>query len=247
MKISAVLITRNAASDLAQCLASLDFVDEIVVLDQNSIDETLAICERYGAIVHQQNEWLGFGKMKNSAVTFCANRWVLSIDADEVVTPELKQAILDLPDEPPVAAYAVNRLSRFLGQWIRFCGWHPDWVIRLFDRERARFNERAVHEAVQTEGDTGRLNGLLLHYTYNSMEQYIQKLNHYTTLAAEEAVAAGKRGSIFGAVVRANAAFFRMFFLKSGFRDGWHGLLLCLCSAFYVLTKYVKIWRAVRS
>jgi glycosyltransferase involved in cell wall biosynthesis len=247
VRISAALITRNAASDLAQCLASLDFVDEIVVLDQNSEDETVSICERYGAIVHQQDEWLGFGRMKNAVAALCANRWILSIDADEVVTPELKQAILNLPDEPPAAAYAVNRLSRFLGRWIRYCGWHPDWVVRLFDRERTGFDDRPVHEAVKTEGDTARLEGLLLHYTYNSMEQYIHKLNHYTSLAAEEAAAAGKRGSVFGAVVRAHAAFFRMYFLRSGFRDGWHGLLLCLCSAFYVLTKYVKIWRAVRT
>jgi len=250
VKISAALITLNPGAVLERCLASLDFVDEIVVLDQGSSDETLAICARHGAMVHQQAEWLGFGRMKNAAVDLCRNRWILSIDADEQVTPELRQAILDLPEQPPQAAFAVNRLTNFLGHWIRHCGWYPDWVVRLFDRERARFNERAVHEAVEpasAAAATDRLNGLLLHYSYETMEQYLEKLNRYTTLAAEEAVADGRRAGLLTALLRGKFTFLRMYFLKGGILDGGHGLVLCLCSAFYVMTKYVKIWRAVRA
>jgi glycosyltransferase involved in cell wall biosynthesis len=246
VKISAALITRDAGAGLDRCLASLDFVDEIVVLDQGSSDETLEICARHGAKVHQQSEWLGFGPMKNAAVALCNHRWILSIDADEVVSPELKQAILDLPDEPPHPAYAINRLTNFLGRWIRHCGWYPDWVVRLFDRERARFNDRAVHESVEV-AESGRLEGLLLHYSYENMEQYLEKLNRYTTLAAQEAVANGRRAGLWTALLRGKFTFLRMYFFEGGILDGRHGLLLCLCSAFYVMTKYVKVWRAVRT
>ena len=247
MKVSAVLITRDAGPDLTRCLASLDFVDEIVVLDQGSTDETLAICSRFGARTHQQKEWLGFGRMKGTAVALCSNRWVLSIDADEEVSPELKRAILNLPEEPAPPAYAINRLTSFLGRWIRHCGWQPDWVVRLFDRERARFNDRAVHEAVETTGEVGHLDGLLLHYSYTTLEQYLEKLNRYTTLATQEAIADGKRATFLGALLRAKFTFLRMYVLRRGFLDGKHGLLLCLYSSFYVLTKYLKIWRAVRT
>lgn len=247
MRISAAVITHNAVdAGLERCLGSLSGIDEIVVLDQASDDGTVELCERFGARV-VRGEWRGFGRTKAAAVAQARNRWVLSIDADEELTPELKAAILALGDDPPCAAYAVNRLSRFLGRWIRHCGWHPDWVVRLFDKERARFNDKPVHESVETNGPVGRLPGLLRHYTYETMDQYVARLNRYTTLAAEEATAVGRRASLPGAVARSKGAFLRMYVLRLGFLDGWHGLVLCLCSAFYVLTKYVKIWRAARS
>lgn len=247
MRISVAIITRNAvAQGLERCLASLSGFDEIVVLDQASDDGTVSLCERFGARVYR-GPWEGFGRTKQAAVAQTRNRWVLSIDADEEVTPELKAAILALGDDPPCAAYSVNRLSRFLGRWIRHCGWHPDWVVRLFDRERARFNEKAVHEEIVVEGATGRLDGLLRHYTYDTMEQYVSKLNRYTTLSAGDAVDAGRDSSLPEAVLRAHGVFLRMYLLQFGFLDGWHGLALCSCSSFYVLTKYLKIWRARRT
>lgn len=246
MRISAAIITRNAvAQGLERCLASLSGLDEVVVLDQDSDDGTAALCERFGARVFR-GEWHGFGRTKAAAVARTRNRWVLSIDADEELTPELRAAILALGDDPPCAAYAVNRLSRFLGRWIRHCGWHPEWVVRLFDKERARFDDRPVHESIAVDGRVGRLPGLLCHYTYDTVEQYVAKLNRYTTLAAEEAAAAGRRSSLPAAVARSQAAFWRMWLLQSGWRDGWHGLALCLCSSFYVLAKYLKLWRTAR-
>ncbi|MFH1842047.1 MAG: glycosyltransferase family 2 protein [bacterium] len=246
MKISAAIITKDAAADIGRCLESLACVDEIVVLDTGSRDDTVAICRRHGATVHAAEEWLGFGKMKAAVVALTSHRWVLSIDADEELTPELNAAINNLPDEPDAAAFACNRLSRFLGKWIRHCGWYPDLVVRLFHKERARFNERLVHEAVEPEGPVQRLDGLLLHYTYENLEQYLDKLNRYTSAAAAAAVSEGRSASVFGAFARGKATFLRMWLLQAGFLDGWHGFALCLCSAYYVFAKYLKIWRMGR-
>jgi glycosyltransferase involved in cell wall biosynthesis len=241
LKISVAIITRNAARDLDRCLASVTFADEVVVLDQGSEDDTAQVCAQHGASLHQ-TAWLGFGPTKDRAVGLCRNRWVLSVDSDEEVTPELRAAITALPDHPPEAAFTLNRMSRFLGRWIRHCGWHPEYVVRLFDRERGAFNEKPVHESIETGGPVGQLPGLLHHYTYETMEQYIDKLNRYTTLAAQEKYAAGVRVGLHQAVLRSHAAFWRMWVLQAGFRDGWPGLVLCLSSGFYVLSKYTKLW-----
>jgi len=245
VKVSAAIITRNAGPQLDRCLASLDFCDEVVVLDQHSTDDTAAVCARHGARL-EQTEWLGFGPTKQKAAQLCRNRWVLSIDTDEEVTAELRQAILALPDQPAAAAYAVNRLSRFLGRWIRHAGWHPDWVVRLFDRERAAFDDRPVHEAIHAEGPVDRLPGLLHHDAYANLEQYLAKLDRYTTTAAADLHAQGRRCGPAAAVVRAHATFWRMWLLQGGVRDGWAGTVLCHCSAFYVLCKYLKLWRLGR-
>lgn len=242
MKISVAIITLNAARDLDRCLESLAFADQVVVLDQNSTDDTAEVCARHGVEIHQ-TEWLGFGPTKDKAVSLCKNPWVLSVDTDEMVTPELQQAIENLPDDSSAAAFTVNRLSRFLGHWIRHCGWHPEHVVRLFHRDRAGFNDLTVHESIETKGTVKRLPGLLHHYTYESMEQYIEKLNRYTTLAAEKMLADGRSISLPGAVLRSQAAFWRMWILQGGLFDGWPGFVLCLSSSFYVLSKYTKLWK----
>lgn len=246
MKVSVAIITKDAAAQLDRCLASLAFADEVVVLDQGSADDTPAVCARHGAALHQ-GAWEGFGPTKQRAAGLCRNPWVLSIDSDEEVSPELAAAIAALPDEPAEPAFAVNRLSRFLGAWIRHCGWHPDHVVRLFDRRRAGFDDRPVHESVRHPGAPGRLRGLLLHYPYESMEQYIGKLDRYTTLAAAELHARGRRCGPGAAALRAEAAFWRMWLLQGGWRDGGPGLVLCRASSFYVLAKYTKLWRLGRS
>jgi len=246
VRISAAIITLNAAGDLDRCLASLQFVDEIGVRDQGSEDGTDEVCRRGGAVLHQTG-WLGFGPTKQKAVSLCRNDWVLSIDSDEEVTPELREAILALPDDPQPAAYTINRISRFLGRWIRHCGWHPEPVVRLFDRRRARFNDLPVHESVEADGPVAALPGLLRHYTYRTMEQYLEKLNRYTTLAAEQLHREGRDCGPGSALVRGQAAFWRMYVLQRGFLDGGHGLVLCLASGFSVFVKYVKLWRLGRS
>lgn len=242
MKVSVAIITKDAAGPLARCLASLAFADEVVVLDQDSRDDTAAVCARYGAALHQ-GAWEGFGPTKQRAVGLCRNRWVLNVDSDEEVSTELAAAIAALPEQPEAAAFAVNRISRFLGGWIRHCGWHPDWVVRLFDRERAGFDDRPVHESVRHAGAAGRLGGPLRHYPYETMEQYIAKLDRYTSLAAGDLHGQGRRCGPGTAVLRAEAAFWRMWLLQSGWRDGGPGWVLCRASSFYVLAKYVKLWR----
>ena len=246
MKISVAIITRDAAEQLDCCLASVAFADEVVVLDQASTDHTAEVCRRHGAALHQ-GVFAGFGPTKQRAAELCRNDWVLSVDSDEVVTPELRAAIEALPETPEHAAFTVNRLSEFLGAWIRHCGWHPEHVVRLFDRRRGGFNDKPVHEAIEVAGSCGRLPGLLHHHTYETLEQYIDKLNLYTTLAAEELHGRGRHASLAGAVLRAQAAFWRMWLLKAGFRDGWPGTVLCLASSFYVLSKYTKLWRLGRA
>ncbi len=242
MKISASIITRNAAADLERCLASLDFADEIVVLDQGSDDGTGEICARFGATLYQ-TEWLGFGPTKQKAAGLCRNDWILSIDSDEVVGPDLKNALCALPDDPEYAAYRVNRISMFLGRWIHHCGWYPDYLVRLFNRRAAGFNERQVHEEVEVNGRIGQLPGHLRHFAYTSMEQYQEKLNRYTSLAAGQMHADGRRSGLGGAVLRAVAGFWRMWLLQGGILDGAHGLVLCLGSAYATMSKYVKLWR----
>ena len=242
MKISVAIITLNASRDLDRCLASVAFADQIVVLDQNSTDDTAENCALHGAEIYQ-TEWLGFGRTKNKAVSFCRNPWILSLDTDELVTPELRRAIEELPDDSNAAAFTINRLSCFLGHWIRHCGWHPDHVVRLFHVDRAGFNDLPVHESIETDGTIERLPGLLHHYTYQSMEQYIDKLNRYTTLAAEEMHTRGRSTNLPAAVLRSKAAFWRMWILQGGILDGWPGFVLCLSSSFYVLSKYTKLWR----
>ncbi len=242
MKISVAIITLNAARDLDRSLASVAFADEVVVLDQGSDDDTAEVCRRRGAALHQ-TEWLGFGPTKAKAVSLCRNRWVLSLDSDEEVTDDLRRAIEALPEDPAEAAFTVNRLSRFLGRWIRHCGWHPEHVVRLFDTGRAGFNDKPVHEEIEVTGTVGSLPGILNHYTYRTMEQYIEKLNRYTTLAAEERHAQGDRSTLLNAVARSQATFWRMWVLQGGIRDGMPGWVLCLASSFYVLAKYTKLWR----
>jgi len=242
VKISVAIITLNAARELDRCLASVSVADQVVVLDQGSTDETAEVCKRHGVELHQ-TEWLGFGPTKSKAVSLCRNRWVLSVDSDEVVTPELRRAMDELSDDSVPAAYTVNRLSRFLGHWIHHCGWHPEHVVRLFDTQRAGFNDKPVHESIITEGAVGSLSGLLHHYTYETMEQYIDKLNRYTTLAAKQMKADGRGVSLPVAILRSKLTFWRMWVLQGGILDGWPGLVLCLSSSFYVLSKYIKLWR----
>ncbi len=241
--VSACLITRDPGPVLETCLQSLSFADEIVVLDHGSGDDTLALCERFGARILTA-PWEGFGPAKRRVVAAARNRWVLSVDADEEVTPELAAAIAALPDDPPHPAYAVNRLSRFLGRWIRHGGWHPEWIVRLFDRERAGFDDRRVHESVVVRGSTGRLDGLLLHRTYDSLDQWLTKQDRYARLAAEEAVAAGRRVHAWDGPLHAWHAFWRAWLWQRGFLDGPHGLLLSSLRAWSVLWKYARIWEA---
>lgn len=239
MKISATIIAKNEEKNIADCLASLEFVDEIVVVDSGSNDGTEAICRANPKVRYLILPWNGFGCQKNSAAELAVNDWILNIDADERVTPELRASILNVEIQR-FAAYRMSRENYFGGRWIRHCGWYPDYNIRLYDRRQGRFSERAVHETLECRGPVGTLTGNLRHYSYTGIADYVVRMDRYSTLAADELVRAGKSPGIPSILFRPFWTFFRMYFLKRGVLDGYTGLLLSLLYAQYTFLKYCK-------
>lgn len=240
-RVSAVLITLNASAHLDACLQSLAWADEIVVVDGGSSDDTRDICARHGAQVIQQLDWLGFGPQKNLALSHARGDWVLSLDADEICTPELREEIARVLSQPAHPAYEMPRLSSFCGHWIHHGGWWPDYVTRLFRRDAACFSEDQVHEHVVVRGSTGRLRAHLLHYTYDTYAQALQKAERYATDGARQAHARGKRAGVWAATLRAGWAFFRCYLLRRGFLDGLAGWRLARYNAHTTRLKYQKL------
>jgi glycosyltransferase involved in cell wall biosynthesis len=242
--LSAILITRNEAHNLHDCLQSLQgLADEIIVVDSQSTDATVAIAQQHGAIVSQPADWPGFGPQKNRALDLATSDWVLSIDADERVTPtlaaEIKQVLQTGDDQ---AAYKLPRLSFYCGQFIHHSGWHPDYVLRLFKRGTAKFSDDLVHERVVTQQSVHALKNHLLHYSYLSFSQVLQKVDAYSSASAKQAYARGKRSSVAGALGHGAWAFFRTYVIRRGFLDGAHGLALAISNAETSYYKYLKLW-----
>ena len=238
--LSVAIITLNAASQLEACLQSVRFADDIVVVDSGSTDGTPALAERCGARVVQQ-DWLGFGPQKQFAVEAARHDWVLCLDADERVTPELQAAIENALKSPSTAAFQFPRCNRFLGRYLRHGEGYPDWSLRLFDRRQARWSNDAVHEKVETQARIGKLNGDLLHDSAESLATYLTKQNRYTTLAAEMALAAGKRASFGRIAFSPLVRFVKFYFIRQGFRDGLPGLIHIAIGCFNSFMKYSKI------
>lgn len=240
-RLSVVLITKNEERNLARALESVAWADEILVVDSHSEDKTAEIARRFGARVIE-TDWPGFGIAKQRAVDCANGEWVLSLDADEVVTPELAREIRSTIDgNGTTAGYVVPRRTNFLGRWIYHCGWYPDPVLRLFRKSHGRFDEAPVHEKVILDGPTGRLQGELLHYSYPSLELYLEKMNRYTTLGAEEAFRQGKRAGVSDIALRPLVAFVKHYVSKRGFQDGLEGFVLSVLSAISVMVKYAKL------
>ena len=243
--LSAIVITRNEAHNLHDCLQSMHgLVDEIVVVDSQSTDSTVAIAQQHGAKVAQPADWPGFGPQKNRALDMATCDWVFSIDADERVTPELAAEIkqlLQLGDAH--AAYKVPRLSFYCGKFIHHAGWQPDYVLRLFKRGTAKFSDDLVHERVVTQQPVHALQNHLLHYSYLNFSQVLSKVDAYSTASAKQAYARGKRSSVAGAVGHGAWAFFRTYVIRRGFLDGGHGLALSISNAETSYYKYLKLWQ----
>jgi glycosyltransferase involved in cell wall biosynthesis len=241
-KISAIVITRNEEKNIKRCLSSLDWVDEIVVVDSESTDQTKRIISEFTPKVFDL-KWEGFGKAKDYAKDKASHPWILSVDADELVTEYLKEEIQGITkSEDSHSGYYIPRRSNFLGRWIEHGGWYPDYVLRLFKKDKAKFNHSMVHEKVEVEGKTGYLKNDLLHYTDPNFEHYLEKLNRYTSLAAEELFREGKRNKFFDLIFRPLAVFLKRYFVRKGFLDGLPGFILAVSSAFHVFSKYVKLW-----
>ncbi|NLC35360.1 MAG: glycosyltransferase family 2 protein [Alcaligenaceae bacterium] len=246
--MSVIIITLNETAHIAECLDSVAFADEIIVVDSGSTDDTRDIAQGKGAKVVLTEDWPGFGPQKNRALDLASCEWVLSIDADERVTPELKaeieavlRAAADSPAGAPASAYRMPRLSNFGGRWIRHSGWWPDYVLRLFKRGTARFKDVAVHESVVTEHSVATLESHFLHYPYANLEQLIAKINHYSTEAAKIMHARGKRTSALGAWGHACWTFIRIYLLRKGFLDGREGFILAVMAAAGNFFRYTKL------
>lgn len=242
MKVSAVIISRNEEAMIGDCLASVSWADEIVVLDSGSGDRTVEIAAAHGARVVQGGDWPGFGPQKNRAIALATGDWILSLDADERVSPELRDEILaTISAGDARAAYDIPRLSSYCGRFMRHGGWWPDHVTRLFQRGRARFSDDLVHERLIVEGNIGRLRNHLLHIAFENLEEVLEKVNRYSSSGAEMAWARGRTGSLSGAVLRGLWAFARTYFLKAGFLDGREGFMLAVSNAEGTYYRYLKL------
>jgi glycosyltransferase involved in cell wall biosynthesis len=237
---SVVIITLNAAGQLAACLESAAFADEIVVVDSDSSDGTAEIAVARGARVIQK-EWLGFGPQKQFAVEAARHDWVLCLDADERVSEHLRASILAVLAAPAAQAYAMPRCNRFLGRWLRHGEGYPDWSLRLFDRRHACWSDDRVHEKVLAHGPASRLEGDLLHDSAESLAGYLDKQNRYTSMQAEALFKAGDRASMAQLLLSPALRFLKFYFLRLGFLDGVAGLIHILigcCNSFF---KYAKL------
>jgi glycosyltransferase involved in cell wall biosynthesis len=240
--LSVVIIARDEEGSIGEALESVQWADEVVVVDSGSTDRTVEIARARGAKVLVTGDWPGFGAQKYRALGEATREWVLSLDADERVTPELREEIAAVvAANGPHDAYEIARLSSYCGRFMRHGGWWPDRVTRLFRRGSARFSDDLVHERVVVKGSTGRLKGHLLHRAYEDLEEVLRKTDRYSTAGARMRHAAGERGSVTRAVAHGLWAFFRTYVLRAGFLDGRHGFMLAVSNAEATYYRYVKL------
>jgi len=246
--LTVTIVTRNESANIAAALDSVVWADEIVVVDAESTDDTAAIARRHQARVDVR-PWPGFSAQKNHAASLASNDWILSIDADERVTPELAQEIRALlSSEPDRHGYRAPRVSHYLGRWIRGTDWYPDYQLRLYDRRAAAWNGRRVHESVTlANGEPGRLQHDLQHFPYRDISHHLATIDRYTTLAAEEMTANGRAPSIAGVALHPPFAFLRNYVLRGGFRLGGVGFVVSVLNSYYVFLKLAKAWEKQRS
>ena len=240
MPLSVAIITRNAASQLGGCLASVTFADEVVVVDSGSADGTIELAKRHGARVITK-EWLGFGPQKQFAVESASHDWVLCLDADESLSEDLRDSIIAELKAPRGFVYAMPRCNRFLGRWLRHGEGYPDWNVRLFHRKHARWGNEVVHEKVATALPILQLRGDLLHDSAETLEKYLDKQNRYTSLQAELLRAAGRRASLLHLMFSPSLRFVKFYLFKLGFLDGVAGLVHIAIGCMNTFNKYAKL------
>ena len=245
--LSGVVICFDERENIARCLESLAFCDEIVVVDSGSTDGTREIARRYTKRVVEQ-EFLGYVKQKNFALDLAAHDWVVSLDADEALSPELAEEIRDAlaGDGGEFAGYRLDRVTRFLGVWHDRGAWYPDWQLRVFRRSRGRWEGRDPHDRFRLDGPVRRLGGRLEHFSYRDLADSVETLDRYSTIAAREMRAAGVRFRLVDLLVRPVWRFLRGYLLRGGFLKGLPGLAVAANSAYYAFLKYAKLWEAER-
>jgi len=242
MKITATVITHNEEHNIAAALGSLRWADEIVVVDSESDDGTVEIARTFTDHVFVR-PWPGYSAQKNFAAEQASNDWIFSLDADERVSPELAGELerLRSAGEPPNAGFKMPRMAFYLGRWIKHSGWYPDFKTRLYDRRRARWRGDYVHETLELDGGTGKLQGALLHYTVRDASEHHLRIDRYTTLAAQQAFAAGEHTSGAALLIAPALTFLRSYVFRLGFLDGWQGLVIARFAAHYAFLKLTKL------
>ncbi len=255
LSISFVFITFNEEKNIGRALESIkDTADEIIILDSGSADKTLEIASKYGAKIYH-NKFAGFASQKNKAISYAGKDYIFILDADEELTPGLKDWIaafkaLKLESRfYEAAGFYAPRKSSFLGRWINYSGWFPDYTLRLIKRGAGAFKKARVHESLEVNGAVIKIDkhNYMRHYTYDSLEQYFDKFNSYTSLAARDLLDHGAKPSAAKILFNPVFGFLKQYFIKRGFLDGFHGLLLAILSAFYVFVKYCKLYFLART
>ena len=244
-QLSAIVITRDEAANIGACLDSLAFCEERIVVDSGSTDATLEIARQRGARV-EFHEWRGFGPQKNYALSLATGAWVLSIDADERVTPELAAAIKAALADPSADGWEFPRLSSFCGRPMRHSGWYPNYVLRLFRRGKASFEDIIVHESVVCSGPVKRLAQPLIHHPVHRLEDALSRMDRYSTASAQALAASGRRVSFLTGIGHGLFSFLRTYVLRAGFLDGAEGFLLAVANAEGSYYRYMKLWLATR-
>ena len=240
LNLSVTIICKNEENRIRRCLESVTWVDEIIIVDSGSTDKTLEIAAQYTDKIYTNTDWPGFGLQKKLAVDKAKNDWVLALDSDEVVSEELKNEIIKCMgnvDEKTV--YRINRLTHFCGKFIYHSGWHPDKIVRLFNKKYYNYNDKFVHETVECNGAKQiDLKGKLFHYTFESLEAYIDKRNSYAKAWAESQFNKGRTTHVFEILSRSLFAFVRHYIIRLGFLDGYHGFLISVIQMQYTFNKY---------
>lgn len=241
------MIARNNERSIGRCIESLKWAGEIVVVDSGSTDRTPDICRELGARVHVTPDWPGHGPQKNRALDLATGEWVLSVDSDEWITPALRAEIERTVHGPtPDPGYAIPRRSSFCGRFMRHSGWWPDYVVRLFRRDAARFTDAHTHERLVVNGRLGRLREPIMHEAVTDLDQMLGKMNGYSTALAQTKFEEGRRATLVGAVLHGAWAFFRTYVLRGGFLDGREGFILAVANAEGSYYRYVKLMLLVR-
>ena len=247
MRLSVIIITKNEEKNIRTCLDSIAWVDEIIVLDSGSTDATVAICKEYSDKVYE-TDWIGFGHQKNRALKYASGDWILSLDADEWITPELKAEILMIIQNPgSYAAFEIPRLSSYCGQYMRHSGWWPDHVTRLCRSGMARFSEQIVHERMIVDGSVGRLSNHIMHSSFKNLEHVLTKLNRYSTDNADLLLAERKKSSLLKAILHGLWSFIHTYIVRAGFLDGRMGFILAVSNAEGTYYKYLKLMMLSRN
>ena len=241
--LSIIIITKDEEASIHECINSVSWADEIIVVDASSSDKTVEISKNLGAKVHVTREWLGFGHQKNLALNLATKTWVLSLDADETVSSELAKEIQQtIKVSSENQAFQIPRSSSYCGQFIKHSGWSPDYVLRLFPRESARFSDDLVHEKVLFNGELKSLKSPLIHTSYDNLEDVLDKTNRYSTASALMMHANGKTSSLSKAIFKGVWAFARTYFIRFGFLDGRMGFVLAVSNAETTYYKYLKLF-----